>query len=252
MPIKEAGVLLRVRDIQGDVWTYNPADGLWYTQETRPFAWVHLTRKWAPLTEVLPGSDGKITPPWDAAIVAALNAFQERGEFHPFTCPREHFTDGEVKLRATRKGWVCTAAPACGYTQDWAHAFMADVPPAQSSQGAPKPSSPVSVVGGGSDAGVNDELRACFLAELVDIIHDNPTAFLRVDAEATADQVVEHFTQAGWRPPPTDEKAEWGCRWPGTGVVQQLGSRDEAEAYRIPGTELVCRRVSPWEQVEQS
>lgn len=72
---------------------------------------------------------GKIKAPWDGATVAALNAFQDREEFHPFTCPREHLTPGEAKLIATLDGWTCSRAPACGYTQDWAHTFMAQVEP---------------------------------------------------------------------------------------------------------------------------
>jgi hypothetical protein len=52
--------------------------------------------------------------------VASLNAYQAAGSAHPFTCG----TDGcrEV-LRAERDGWCC---PRCGYSQDWAHVFMAD------------------------------------------------------------------------------------------------------------------------------
>jgi hypothetical protein len=68
----------------------------------------------------------KIHPPWDAAMVAALNAFQDAGAMHPFTCPRLHFTPGEAKLVATVDGWRCRRRPACGYRQDWAHAFMVE------------------------------------------------------------------------------------------------------------------------------
>lgn len=75
----------------------------------------------------------KITPPWTAEEVEALNAFQTDGRFHPFTCGNkdrhpqiEHpsgwtETVGEV-LVATEHGWTCTH---CDYTQKWAHQFMA-------------------------------------------------------------------------------------------------------------------------------
>jgi transcriptional regulator with XRE-family HTH domain len=69
--------------------------------------------------------DQKIHPPWDDRTVAALNAFQAAEAMHPFTCPRDHVTAGDMKLVATSDGWVCCGAPACGYTQGWAHAFMA-------------------------------------------------------------------------------------------------------------------------------
>lgn len=68
----------------------------------------------------------KIAPPWDEATVEALNAFQAAHVFHPFTCPREHFTPGEAKLIATAEGWVCCRRPACGFTQVWAHSFMTE------------------------------------------------------------------------------------------------------------------------------
>ena len=204
MPIKEPGVLLRVRDVQGDVWTYNPADGLWYTQETRPFNWAYLTQKWAPLTEVLPEPEGKIKPPWDDAIVAALNAFQERGDLHPFTCPRDHFTDGEVKLRATRKGWACTAAPACGYTQDWAHSFMADVPPTQQPQEATIPPSLVSVDTGTPIQDDSGQLKA-ELADALDVALDrnrmNQDAIQGWDYDEDLGPIADALLAAGWRPP---------------------------------------------------
>lgn len=45
---------LRVRDCQGDVWTFNGEEHRWYSPETAPFNWVYIMRKWGPLTEVLP------------------------------------------------------------------------------------------------------------------------------------------------------------------------------------------------------
>lgn len=72
--------------------------------------------------------------PWTVEQVKNLNAFQERGELHGFTCPNrgddQHERDCERLelvdlglLRATRNGWVCYS---CAYTQKWAHKFMAE------------------------------------------------------------------------------------------------------------------------------
>jgi hypothetical protein len=66
----------------------------------------------------------KITAPWDEEQVDALNAYQASGAMHPFTCGnRPHPGNAEAVLVATPEGWVCRD---CDYTQDWAHAFMAD------------------------------------------------------------------------------------------------------------------------------
>lgn len=63
---------------------------------------------------------------WTDEQVAALNAYQERGQFHPFTCPGDYrHCDKQRNLIATPAGWVC----ACGqYRQDWAYAFMMEPP----------------------------------------------------------------------------------------------------------------------------
>ncbi|MFJ8798467.1 hypothetical protein [Streptomyces sp. NPDC102487] len=65
-----------------------------------------------------------IHAPWTSKQVAALNAFQQRGGIHPFTCNRE-VHPAPLVLLAHRDGWHCSE-PACDYRQDWAHAFMAD------------------------------------------------------------------------------------------------------------------------------
>lgn len=59
---------------------------------------------------------------WTEEQVAALNAYQKAGRFHPFTCPGgEPSCQDHRELIATRQGWVCH----CGaYRQDWAHDFM--------------------------------------------------------------------------------------------------------------------------------
>ncbi len=62
------------------------------------------------------------SPIWTDEQVSALNAWQDNGRFHPFTCPGDHpHCAKQRELRATPAGWVC----ACGeYTQAWAHDFM--------------------------------------------------------------------------------------------------------------------------------
>jgi hypothetical protein len=65
-----------------------------------------------------------VTAPFTDSQVAALNAFQTGGRFHPFTCPHHsHTSDGD--LVATVDGWACPH-PGCDYTQDWAHQFMTE------------------------------------------------------------------------------------------------------------------------------
>lgn len=66
-----------------------------------------------------------ITTPWTDEQVAALNAFQVRAPFHPFTCGYrdDHYVANEGILVATTIGWECPY-PACEYTQEWADEFM--------------------------------------------------------------------------------------------------------------------------------
>ncbi|MER6492651.1 hypothetical protein [Streptomyces griseorubiginosus] len=80
-----------------------------------------------------------IRAPWTPEQVDALNAFQQRGGMHPFTCGGEH-TPASPTLVAYTDGWRCPQpyGESCDYRQDWAHAFMAQPPAA----------SPVSVVSG--------------------------------------------------------------------------------------------------------
>lgn len=68
-----------------------------------------------------------IRAPWTPEQVTALNAFQQRGDMHPFTCGGDH-TPGSPSLVAYTDGWRCPQpyGEACDYRQDWAHAFMAD------------------------------------------------------------------------------------------------------------------------------
>lgn len=65
-----------------------------------------------------------IYAPWTAGQVTALNTFQHHGRMHPFTCGAVHSSGRSPILVATPAEWICPD-PSCGYTQDWAHAFMA-------------------------------------------------------------------------------------------------------------------------------
>lgn len=68
----------------------------------------------------------KIFAPWTPEQVAALNAFQKRGQFHPFTCGNAYGHEYySPTLIALEDGWHCPA-PFCGYRQNWAHEYMAD------------------------------------------------------------------------------------------------------------------------------
>lgn len=78
-------------------------------------------------------SHGLLRAPWTQEQVDALNRFQRREDFHPFTCGGDRCDDAHKKyaddnnlsaygiLQATPDGWVC---PVCGYKQDWAHSAM--------------------------------------------------------------------------------------------------------------------------------
>lgn len=85
--------------------------------------------------------DRLIRAPWTPEQVAALNAFQQRGGMHPFTCGGDH-APGSPVLVAHEDGWRCSDPyrEGCDYRQDWAHAFMVDRGAAVSSVGqAPTP-----------------------------------------------------------------------------------------------------------------
>jgi len=64
-----------------------------------------------------------VVAPFTEAQVAALNRWQTDRRAHPFTCGNEDH-EAHVRLIATTEGWVC-GVQTCGYTQDWAHDFMA-------------------------------------------------------------------------------------------------------------------------------
>lgn len=76
----------------------------------------------------------KVTAPFTAEQVEALNTYQNAGLFHPFTCGNDRTDEAHIayqaehggdfgQLVATPDGWVC---PVCDYRQDWANPFMAD------------------------------------------------------------------------------------------------------------------------------
>jgi ribosomal protein S27AE len=64
-----------------------------------------------------------VRAPFAAEQVASLNGYQADGTFHEFTCGNDGCPEVQAVLVAHADGWHC---PACGYTQDWAHEFMAD------------------------------------------------------------------------------------------------------------------------------
>jgi hypothetical protein len=65
----------------------------------------------------------QIKAPWSKDQVAALNAYQHAGVFHPFTCG-----NGSHTLTATADGWICDECASNGgeYRQDWCWDWMAD------------------------------------------------------------------------------------------------------------------------------
>ena len=70
----------------------------------------------------------KIIAPFTEEQVINLNNYQTKGKFHPFTCCGHNGCNrmaqtNEGLLVATTDGWIC---PCEKYTQDWAHAFMAE------------------------------------------------------------------------------------------------------------------------------
>ena len=61
--------------------------------------------------------------PWTEEQVQKLNEYQQKGQFHPFTCG-----NGSHVLRATTDGWVCDECEKEGksWKQDWCHSWMAE------------------------------------------------------------------------------------------------------------------------------
>lgn len=77
----------------------------------------------AELPSFNPGTEF-VRPPWTADQVASLNGYQQAGVMHEFTCGNSDCrrVDGKP-LTAAEDGWHCLR---CGYTQEFAHAWMAD------------------------------------------------------------------------------------------------------------------------------
>jgi hypothetical protein len=71
--------------------------------------------------------DGITRAPWTADEVASLNAYQQAGAYHPFTCGDDACRAADplkqAPLTASPDGWRC---PRCEYTQNWAHTWMTD------------------------------------------------------------------------------------------------------------------------------
>jgi len=70
--------------------------------------------------------ENEIKTPFSNEQVKNLNEYQLSGAMHPFTCDNSDCRGIEGSwgiLVATNDGWICTT---CDYTQNWAHAFMAD------------------------------------------------------------------------------------------------------------------------------
>lgn len=65
----------------------------------------------------------EIRAPWTPEQVAALNKFQQRMQFHPFTCGGAAHEFQPPVLIADTDGWHCPTD--CNYQQDWAPAYMA-------------------------------------------------------------------------------------------------------------------------------
>jgi len=65
----------------------------------------------------------RIEAPFSDEQVERLNAWQQRGDVHPFTCPGNNPDCWKGRdLVARPDGWVC---PCGAYRQYWAHDFMA-------------------------------------------------------------------------------------------------------------------------------
>lgn len=64
--------------------------------------------------------------PFTDEQVAQLLRWQTAGFVHPFTCASEVADHPSgVMLVPARAGWICPL-PTCGFTQNWAHSYMAD------------------------------------------------------------------------------------------------------------------------------
>lgn len=63
----------------------------------------------------------KIEAPFTDDQVASINAFQQSGLMHEFTCTTRH--QAGSALFATREGMRC---PGCDYLQTWVHTYMAN------------------------------------------------------------------------------------------------------------------------------
>ena len=147
----------------------------------------------APLSEV--------TAPFTPVQVQRLNEWQTNtgGGFrgHPFTCAnrgdgKHQSAGGDLGiLIATESGWVC---PDCEYTQDWAHALMAE-------NRLPLPPSILSMMESGQDRTAN--LRCHISAYQAMAKKEKRGAQVMVDCLLKRQQEVEAKakTKASTKPP---------------------------------------------------
>lgn len=63
----------------------------------------------------------RVYAPFTLEQISALNAYQQAGYVHPFTCGTTN-PDCRADLVATASGWICPMG--CGYTQDWCYVGM--------------------------------------------------------------------------------------------------------------------------------
>lgn len=271
-----------VKDRRATTWTWSSEWRTWVTAWREESPWSLLVKLAGPLVEVLPETpepaetpittsvEDKIFAPWDNETVDALNDFQVRLVMHPFTCGAEHFTPGEQVLIATPGGWICPCSPACGYTQGWAHSFMADreawpeqmsvrawdrvaegLPPAQSSQDVPIPLSE-SVETNTATEGRTEALSLEGWCE-------QRAAALSPDGKPNAAtnalwDVIDEIRRRKPSSPPADE-VEWGYR---RATDPESLTRRASATYAMhtvdvsPGEWVVCQRrpAGPWSVVE--
>jgi hypothetical protein len=64
-----------------------------------------------------------IKAPFTEEQVKNLEHWQKSGFVHPFTCAKQG-GGKHALLIPSKDGWLC---PTCGYTQDWAHGYMANI-----------------------------------------------------------------------------------------------------------------------------
>lgn len=62
-----------------------------------------------------------VSAPWTDEQIRALEAWQELGHVHPYTCPADDHHGHSVSLVPTTDGWVCPVAEPRRVVQAWAY-----------------------------------------------------------------------------------------------------------------------------------